>query len=30
MVEVYPKERIGEAYQKAASGQARFKSVVTF
>jgi D-arabinose 1-dehydrogenase-like Zn-dependent alcohol dehydrogenase len=30
MIEVYPKERIGEAYQKAASGQARFKSVVTF
>lgn len=30
MVEVFPKERVGEAYQRAASGAVRFKSVVTY
>ena len=30
MIEVYPKERIGEAYEAASTGRARFRSVVTF
>lgn len=30
MVDVYPKERVAEAYEAARSGAARFKSVVTF
>lgn len=30
MVEVFPKERIAEAYQRADSGEARFKVVVTY
>ncbi|MET0656759.1 MAG: alcohol dehydrogenase catalytic domain-containing protein [Steroidobacteraceae bacterium] len=30
MVEVFPKERVAEAYQKAASGTVRFKAVVTY
>jgi alcohol dehydrogenase/propanol-preferring alcohol dehydrogenase len=30
MVEVYPKERIADAYEAASSGKARFKAVVTF
>jgi len=30
MVEVYPKERVAEAYSRAASGAVRFKAVVTY
>lgn len=30
MIDVYPKERVGEAYEAARTGKARFKSVVTF
>lgn len=30
IVEVFPKEAVGEAYAAASSGQARFKAVVTF
>ncbi|HEX7282616.1 MAG TPA: alcohol dehydrogenase catalytic domain-containing protein [Vicinamibacterales bacterium] len=30
MIEVFPKERVGEAYRRAASGAVRFKSVVTY
>jgi D-arabinose 1-dehydrogenase-like Zn-dependent alcohol dehydrogenase len=30
MVEVFPKERVAEAYQRAASGAVRFKAVVTY
>lgn len=30
MVEVYPKERVADAYERAASGKARFKAVVTY
>lgn len=30
IVELYPKERVGEAYEAASSGRARFKAVVTF
>ncbi|WP_395105539.1 alcohol dehydrogenase catalytic domain-containing protein, partial [Actinomadura sp. SCN-SB] len=30
MVDVYPKERVGEAYEAASNGRARFKAVVTF
>jgi D-arabinose 1-dehydrogenase-like Zn-dependent alcohol dehydrogenase len=30
MVEVYPKERVSEAYSRAASGAVRFKAVVTY
>jgi D-arabinose 1-dehydrogenase-like Zn-dependent alcohol dehydrogenase len=30
MIEVYPKERIGEAYEATSTGRARFRSVVTF
>ena len=30
MIEVFPKERIADAYQRAASGAVRFKAVVTY
>ena len=30
MIEVYPKERIGEAYEATRTGRTRFRSVVTF
>lgn len=30
MVEVYPKERVGEAYDQVVSGDVRFKAVVTY
>ena len=30
MAEVFPKERVAEAYERAASGAARFKAVVTY
>ena len=30
MVEVFPKERVAEAYERAASGAVRFKAVVTY
>lgn len=30
MVDLFPKERVGEAYQAASTGRARFKAVVTF
>jgi D-arabinose 1-dehydrogenase-like Zn-dependent alcohol dehydrogenase len=30
MIEAFPKERIGDAYQRAASGAVRFKAVVTY
>jgi alcohol dehydrogenase/propanol-preferring alcohol dehydrogenase len=30
MVDLFPKERVGEAYEAAAGGRARFKAVVTF
>ncbi|WP_432828809.1 alcohol dehydrogenase catalytic domain-containing protein [Dactylosporangium sp. CA-092794] len=30
MVEIFPKERVGEAYEAASTGKARFKAVVTF
>lgn len=30
MIEIYPKEKIGDAYRRAASGAARFKVVVTY
>jgi D-arabinose 1-dehydrogenase-like Zn-dependent alcohol dehydrogenase len=30
MIEVFPKERVAEAYQRAASGAVRFKAVVTY
>jgi D-arabinose 1-dehydrogenase-like Zn-dependent alcohol dehydrogenase len=30
MIEVYPKERVGEAYDRVVSGDVRFKAVVTY
>lgn len=30
MIEVFPKERVADAYQRAASGEVRFKAVVTY
>ena len=30
MVDLFPKERVGEAYEAAAGGRTRFKAVVTF
>jgi D-arabinose 1-dehydrogenase-like Zn-dependent alcohol dehydrogenase len=30
MVEVFPKEHVADAYQRAASGAVRFKAVVTY
>jgi D-arabinose 1-dehydrogenase-like Zn-dependent alcohol dehydrogenase len=30
MVEVFPKERVAQAYERAASGEVRFKAVVTY
>lgn len=30
MIDVYPKERLGEAYETVRTGKARFKAVVTF
>jgi alcohol dehydrogenase/propanol-preferring alcohol dehydrogenase len=30
MVDIFPKERVGEAYEAAGGGRARFKAVVTF
>jgi alcohol dehydrogenase/propanol-preferring alcohol dehydrogenase len=30
MVEVFPKERVAEAYKRAADGSVRFKAVVTY
>ena len=30
MIEVFPKERVAEAYQRVVSGAVRFKAVVTY
>ena len=30
MIELFPKERVAEAYEKAAAGDVRFKAVVTY
>ena len=30
MIETFPKERVGDAYKRAASGAVRFKAVVTY
>jgi D-arabinose 1-dehydrogenase-like Zn-dependent alcohol dehydrogenase len=30
MIETFPKERVGDAYERAASGAVRFKAVVTY
>jgi D-arabinose 1-dehydrogenase-like Zn-dependent alcohol dehydrogenase len=30
MIDLYPKERIGDAFEASSTGRARFKSVVTF
>jgi alcohol dehydrogenase/propanol-preferring alcohol dehydrogenase len=30
MIDLYPKERIGDAFEASSTGRARFRSVVTF